>query len=302
MPWLVNGQTVPEDLIRQESEQIACDPRWKNIADENERANRLRAAAEHTAQDKMLLSQAAARDPRPVDPGLVAQQVARVKKNGSWRGASGDAGVRQVVEHSLRVERLTREMVEGAPKPGTEEIEAFYRVHRENFLLPEMFHAAHIVKHVNEEQTEEQAEAGIQAALADLERGVPFAEAAERHSDCKGNGGDLGQFPPGHMVEEFEAAIGALQPGQRTGIFTTPFGFHIAELRAKVPGRPASFEEVRPDIEAAFTMRNQQKLYLRAVAKLRSQADIRYLADTADAHHDPGEDAAVTHVHILARH
>jgi hypothetical protein len=73
-------------------------------------------------------------------------------------------------------------------------------------------------------------------------------------------------------------------------------------LRAKVPGGPASFEEVRPDIEAAFTMRNQQKLYLRAVAKLRSQADIRYLADPADAHHDPGEDAAVTHVHILARH
>jgi hypothetical protein len=117
-----------------------------------------------------------------------------------------------------------REMAEGAPKPTAEEIEAFYRANRENFRLPEMFHAAHIVKHVNEEQTEEQAEAGIQAALADLERGVPFAEAADRHSDCKGNGGDLGQFPPGHMVEEFEAAISALQPGERTGIFTTPFG------------------------------------------------------------------------------
>jgi hypothetical protein len=279
MPWLVNGQPVPEDLIRQESEQIACDPRWKNIPDEAERAKRLRAAADHTAQDKLLIAQAAARDPRPVDPTMVKQQVARLKQNGTWRGASGDTGVRQVVEHSLRVERLTREMVEAAPKPAPEEIEAFYRAHRENFLLPEMFHAAHIVKHVNEEQTEEQAEAGIQAALADLERGVPFAEAADRHSDCKGNGGDLGQFPPGHMVEEFEAAIAALQPGQRTGIFTTPFGFHIAELRAKLPGGPASFEEVRPDIEAAFTMRNQQELYLRAVAELRSKADIRHVED-----------------------
>ncbi|MGA2739380.1 MAG: peptidylprolyl isomerase [Bryobacteraceae bacterium] len=127
-------------------------------------------------------------------------------------------------------------MVESAPKPTAEEVEAFHRTNRENFRMPEMFHAAHIVKHVNEEQSEEQAEAGIQAALADLERGVPFAEAAEIHSDCKGNGGDLGKFPPGHMVEEFEAAISALQPGERTGIFTTPFGFHIAELRAKAPG------------------------------------------------------------------
>jgi len=283
MPWIVNGQPLPEDLIRQESAQLACDPRWKNIADERERARRLRAAAEHTAQDKMLLSQAAARDKRPVDTALVAQQVARLKKNGSCRSAFDDTGVRQVAEHSLRVERLTREMVEAAPKPAAEEIEAFYRAHRENFRLPEMFHAAHIVKHVNEEQTEEQAEAGIQAALADLERGVPFAEAAERHSDCKGNGGDLGQFPPGHMVDEFEAAISALKPGERTGIFTTPFGFHIAELRAKVAGGPASFEEVRPDIEAAFTMRNQQELYLRAVAQLRAKADIRHVEDAGVA-------------------
>ena len=270
---------MPEDLIRQESAQIACDLRWKNIADEGERAKRLRAAAERAAQDQTLVSPAAARDPRPVDPGLIAQQVERIKKNGSCRSAFDDTGVRQVVEHSLRVQRLMREMAEGAPKPTAEEIEAFYRANRENFRLPEMFHAAHIVKHVNEEQTEEQAEAGIQAALADLERGVPFAEAADRHSDCKGNGGDLGQFPPGHMVEEFEAAISALQPGERTGIFTTPFGFHIAELCAKVAGGPASFEEVRPDIESAFTMRNQQELYLRAVAELRSQADIRHVAD-----------------------
>jgi hypothetical protein len=48
-------------------------------------------------------------------------------------------------------------------------------------------------------------------------------------------------------------------------------------------------------------MRNQQELYLRAVAELRSQADIRYLADPAGAHHDLGEDAAVTHEHTLAR-
>jgi len=29
MPWLVNGQLVPDDLIRQEAEQIAGDPRFQ---------------------------------------------------------------------------------------------------------------------------------------------------------------------------------------------------------------------------------------------------------------------------------
>jgi parvulin-like peptidyl-prolyl isomerase len=52
--------------------------------------------------------------------------------------------------------------------------------------------------------------AGIEAALADLERGDPFAEVAERQSAGKGNGGDLGQFPAGHMVQDFDDAIRAL--------------------------------------------------------------------------------------------
>ena len=158
---------MPEELIRQEEAQIACDPRWKSIADEGERAKHIRTAAERAAQDKTLLSQEAARDTRPVDAALLAQHVARLKQNGGCRSAFDDTAVRQVVEHSLRVERLTREMVESAPKPTSEEIETFFQAHRENFRLPEMFHAAHIVKHVNEEQTEEQAEAGIQAALAE---------------------------------------------------------------------------------------------------------------------------------------
>jgi parvulin-like peptidyl-prolyl isomerase len=104
------------------------------------------------------------------------------------------------------------------------------------------------VQHVKGERSEEQARAEIEAALAELEAGASFSEVAEKHSDCKGNGGDLGQFPAGEMVPEFEVAIRALEPGQRSGIFRTPFGFHIAKLRAKTAAGPASFEEVRADV------------------------------------------------------
>jgi parvulin-like peptidyl-prolyl isomerase len=148
---------------------------------------------------------------------------------------------------------------------------------RENFRNPELFHAAHIVKHVNHEQSEEQAEAAIQVALAELERGDPFAEVAGRHSDCKDKGGDLGQFPAGYMVQEFDDAIRPLEPGQRTGIFKTPFGFHIAELLEKTDAAPSSLEEVRADIERVMTMMNEHEAYLRAVAELRSRAEIRWV-------------------------
>ena len=45
MPYLVNGQLVTEELIREEFERIARDPQWQNIPDLTERARRLRAAA-----------------------------------------------------------------------------------------------------------------------------------------------------------------------------------------------------------------------------------------------------------------
>ncbi len=277
MPYLVNGQAVSEELIRQESERIGRDLRWKTIPDEAERARRLRAAAEYSAIDRVLVEQAAANDPRPIDASAFEQALEAAEidrrlprsifddsllRRGDRAASSGCSAPRS-------------EMAAGAAKATAEEVEAFYKANGENFRGSELFHAAHIVKHVNGEQGEEQARAGIEAALAELERGAPFSEVAEKHSDCKGKGGDLGRFSAGEMVQEFEDAIRALEPEQRTGIFRTPFGFHIAELRAKTAAGPASFEEVRADIERVLTLQNQHRAYLRAVAELRSRAQIR---------------------------
>ena len=275
MPYLVNGQAVSEELIRQESERIGRDLRWKTIPDEAERARRLRAAAEYSAIDRVLVEQAAANDPRPIDASAFEQALEQQKLTGGCREAFDDSLLRRQIERQFRLQRTSSEMAAGAAKATAEEVEAFYEANRENFRSPELFDAAHIVKHVNGEQGEEQARAGIEAALAELERGAPFSEVAEKHSDCKGKGGDLGRFSAGEMVQEFEDAIRALEPEQRTGIFRTPFGFHIAELRAKTAPGPASFDEVRADIERVLTLQNQHRAYLRAVAELRSRAQIR---------------------------
>lgn len=275
MPYLVNGQAVPEDLIRQESARISRDIRWQAIPGEAERAASLRAAAEQSAIDKVLVEQAAARDPRPIDPGAIEREVARMKTSGMWRGACDDSAARQWTEKQLRIQRMLSEMMAGAAKPTANEVEACYNAYRDKFQNPEMFHAAHIFKRVNSDRNEEQARAAIEVALAELQRAEPFAEVADRHSDCKGNGGDLGRFRAGQMVPEFEDALRALEPGQRTGIFRTPLGFHIAELRDKIPAGPPSFEQMREHIDRTLTMMNQHEVYVRAVAELRARAAIR---------------------------
>jgi hypothetical protein len=66
----VDGELVPEALIGQESERVARDPRWATVAEGAERARQQRAAAEQSAIGRVLVEQAAARDPRPVDPAV----------------------------------------------------------------------------------------------------------------------------------------------------------------------------------------------------------------------------------------
>lgn len=276
---LVNGQPVPEELIREESARIGRDPQWSTIQDPAERAKRLRAAAEHCAQDRVLIEQAAERDPRPVDSVLLEQELARQEAQWGCRSAFDREELRRLTKRNLRVQRIREEMIAGAIQPTVEELEAFFNANLDQFRRPEMFHASHIVKYVNHEQTEEQAEAGIETALAELNRGEPFGEVANRHSDCKDKGGDLGQFPAGHMVDEFEQAIRALEPGQRSGIFTTPFGFHIALLHSREAARLASFEEVRAGIERVFKFAREHDAYLRAVADMRSRADIQWVPE-----------------------
>jgi parvulin-like peptidyl-prolyl isomerase len=283
MPFIVNGQVVPEQLIQEERARIGADPQWQSNFDERERAERLRAAAECSAADRVLIEQIAARDPRPIDPAQLEAEIDRLKTEAGCRAAFDDAAVRQFLDRQMRVQRLTSELAAGAVPPTPEAIESFFHMHRQNFHRPEYFHAAHIVKHVNAGEDPAPARAAIEDALAELERGDAFSEVAARHSDCKDNAGDLGEFRAGTMVDEFEQALRCLEPGERTGIFSTSFGFHIAELRAKAPAGVARFEDVREDIERVLAFSAQHEAYARALAELRSQADIRWVPDARAA-------------------
>jgi hypothetical protein len=75
MPYLVNGQIVPEQVIREESERISRDPFWGTISDEGERARRLRLAAEASAADRLLIEQLSTSDPRPIDLSALEQET-----------------------------------------------------------------------------------------------------------------------------------------------------------------------------------------------------------------------------------
>lgn len=95
----------------------------------------------------------------------------------------------------------------------------------------EQIHARHILVDKAEE---------AQKVLARLKAGEDFAKIAKEVSLDIGsaeNGGDLGWFPRGSMVPEFEEVAFKLQKGQVSDVVKSPFGYHIIQLIEKEASR-----------------------------------------------------------------
>jgi peptidyl-prolyl cis-trans isomerase C len=68
-----------------------------------------------------------------------------------------------------------------------------------------------------------------------IENGLDFAEAAQLHSKCPSGqqGGSLGEFSPGQMVQEFDQVVFSQEVGKVHGPVKTQFGFHLIEITSR---------------------------------------------------------------------
>ena len=85
--------------------------------------------------------------------------------------------------------------------------------------------------------------------LKQVEQGAPFADLAREHSKgpSASAGGDLGWFPKGAMVPEFEQVVFQMQPNTYwPEPVKTQFGWHLILVEDKIEVSPPTYEEVRP--------------------------------------------------------
>jgi peptidyl-prolyl cis-trans isomerase D len=114
-----------------------------------------------------------------------------------------------------------------------------------------------------EGHTDEEARQLAEGLLAQVNAGGDFAAIAKKSSEDAGSaqsGGDLGCFPPGRMVREFDDAVFALQPGQTSGLVKTSFGYHVIRLESKQESKVPELVQVKERIRALVLERKLGEL------------------------------------------
>lgn len=77
-----------------------------------------------------------------------------------------------------------------------------------------------------------ESESECQTLKTKIEAGADFGEVAKTHSTCPSGkqGGALGTFRPGQMVQEFDTVVFNGEIGKIHGPVKTQFGYHLIDI------------------------------------------------------------------------
>ncbi len=247
----VNNEKIDLATIDEEADRLR--PHYQSVfADQKpkEQEKQLKEWAKENVIERILLMQIARDDNRAVPEKLIESKYQEWQKNNHTDKLSDEEKIQinKDLELQLRVERIIEDTCKDLIKPAPDQARKYYTENRDKFMTSEQVRAAHIVKNINESTDEKQALKEITEIQQEIKGTGNFEAVADKHSDCPGNGGDLGYFGRGQMVQEFEDVVFSMKVNQISHIFRTPFGYHITKVLDSKPKALIGFKKVQDDI------------------------------------------------------
>lgn len=180
------------------------------------------------------------------------------------------------VIESIKMEQVADAYLEEQSQVSEEDALKYYNENPDEFYE---YKASHILISKNNSlgkplSNKEQKEAKEKAndLLSQIKNGANFEELAKTHSDDTAsaeNGGDLGYFKKGDMVDAFQTAIEGTHIGQlHPDVIETEYGYHIIKRTGE---NTVNFDEEKESIifEISYNLKND------LVTKIKEEANIQ---------------------------
>ncbi len=249
MKITINGEQIPQEVFDQEVQ---------NQRRQNPRLNdeQLKSLAKQSIIDWTIIRQNANKSISSVPGVLIENEYMKlIQQHGGEAKFFENFGlqdkdvprVKKDLEQNIKINQFLRDLTQSVEEPSDAEITHYYKKHDKEFTIPEQVHGAHIVMRPNPSNPGV-AYTEMKEIRQMLMNGGDFSKIADEHSSCQDQGGDLGWFSPGHMVEGFDAVAFSMNVGEISPIFLTEFGYHIATVYDKKPPQLKPLEEVKTDI------------------------------------------------------
>jgi peptidyl-prolyl cis-trans isomerase SurA len=287
---VVNDDIITLHDVNRAAQPAIGEAEKKGVLDGTARSKIRRAALDHLIEKKLTDQKIRELGIR-VSEEEIRQAIDDVRKQNNipsqealvaalaGQGLSFDQYRAQLQEQIEKLKLVSME-VRAKVQVGESEMRDYYAANLAKYTEDESYRARHIFFKTGEKASPDEiqrAKTTALAVLADAKGGKDFAELAKKFSEdpaARKDGGDLGSFKKGDMQPELENVILSLKPGEVSELVSTPIGFHIIKLEAKVAGTTKSFESVKSDIEEILYRKKSEERFSQWAKDLRGKASV----------------------------
>lgn len=181
-----------------------------------------------------------------------------------------DEDVKKVIKEARKkilIARLLKDEVDDAINITDDDIAKFYEENKTRYMTPEIMRVSHILVPTRDE---------AEVILSKLNSGASFDEVARSKSvdPTAQRGGDIGYFPKGQLMPEFENACSTLAVNETSGIVKTKLGYHIIMLTDRREPKERPLEQVRDDMKSRIRKVKRQKIFNDLLGRLRKEITV----------------------------
>lgn len=147
------------------------------------------------------------------------------------------------IEHNIEIYLGSKKLITPGIEITDDEMETYFEENKESFSQAEEIEASHIL--VEDEDTAKEVK-------QKLDDGDDFSELAASYStddSNKDNGGELGYFGEGEMVEAFEEVAFSMEVDEVSDPVKTDYGYHIIKVTDHKEAKEANYEDAKEEIK-----------------------------------------------------